>query len=795
MRASDDIAFEAAKAVVEHDPDDGAVSLTIPTAIPLASGFLWNQAMLVRVNCRGYARAQFLQPEPSAYSHGPVLEATTFEQPELGLYSQHPGRFVYVRDDDSGALFSLPYAPMRTAHDTFRFTVSDERIGWTIHHGSLTFEWQVRLASSDTVERWELHILNAGQRKRRLSVFPVFSIGYMSWMNQSAGFEPHLNAIIARSVPPYQHLRDHEAAMAAKSTTFLAASRTPDSYETVHAIFEGDGGLHAPDALSNDTLGCNEAAYESPIAAMQFRETLRPGATAALSFVFGPAGDDEDVARLVARYIRGGDTTDVGSAKRRPQAITAIQTPAASFDQFVTHWLPRQIDYHGTLNRLTTDPQTRNYLQDGLGQVFIAPERARAVILKTLAQQEPSGGLPDGILLTDDAELKYINQVPHTDHAVWLPILLNTYIDETGDHDILDVTVRCESHEASVFERTESALNALLDNLDDRSLSLIAQGDWCDPMNMVGHRGQGVSAWLSMATIYALKLWQDVLVATKRTTRAQHWQDAADRIQQAVKSHFWADRWFARGITDDGRRFGTEDDAEGQIFLNPQSWALMAGLVDGEERDAIISAVNDKLLTPFGPEMLAPPYTQFVDDIGRLTQKHPGYAENGSVYCHAAMFYVYGLYEQQQSDAAFDVLMRCLPGVRDQDPIARGQLPVFLPNYYRGAVDAFPRTAGRSSQLFNTGAVSWLYRIVIEQLFGLRGTSDGLIVAPQLPSQWSSASVTRHFRDAVVRVRYQRGGRVLRTFLNNELQENNQLTGLQPGKTYDVEVHVPEEKE
>nr|AIA88312.1 CAZy families GH94 protein [uncultured Podospora] len=37
--------------------------------------------------------------------------------------------------------------------------------------------------------------------------------------------------------------------------------------------------------------------------------------------------------------------------------------------------MPRQVYYHGDTNRLTTDPQTRNYLQDGLGMIFIAPEK------------------------------------------------------------------------------------------------------------------------------------------------------------------------------------------------------------------------------------------------------------------------------------------------------------------------------------------------------------------------------------------------------------------------------------
>jgi len=47
---------------------------------------------------------------------------------------------------------------------------------------------------------------------------------------------------------------------------------------------------------------------------------------------------------------------------------------------------------------------------------------------------------------------------------------------------------------------------------------------------------------------------------------------------------------------------------------------------------------------------------------------------------------------------------------------------------------------------------SWLYRIVIECLFGLRGHSDGLLVDPQLPSEWRSAAATRRFRGANIHV-------------------------------------------
>jgi cellobionic acid phosphorylase len=42
--------------------------LTSPTAMPKADGFLWNQKMMIQVTCRGYATAQFMQPEPAKYS-------------------------------------------------------------------------------------------------------------------------------------------------------------------------------------------------------------------------------------------------------------------------------------------------------------------------------------------------------------------------------------------------------------------------------------------------------------------------------------------------------------------------------------------------------------------------------------------------------------------------------------------------------------------------------------------------------------------------------------------------------
>ena len=91
----------------------------------------------------------------------------------------------------------------------------------------------------------------------------------------------------------------------------------------------------------------------------------------------------------------------------------------------------------------------------------------------------------------------------------------------------------------------------------------------------------------------------------------------------------------------------------------------------------------------------------------RIDTGHPGSAENGAVYNHAAAFYVHALYDIGDADRAYSALRRMIPGPDEADLRQRGQLPVFIPNYYRGAHQQFPRTAGRSSQLFNTGTAAW----------------------------------------------------------------------------------------
>jgi cellobionic acid phosphorylase len=777
--------------------DGERYELSSPTAMPKAGGFLWNQKMMIQITCRGYATAQFMQPEPAKYAYPPNLEAKTFMQPEQNYYAHHPGRFVYIKDEETGDLFSAPYEPVRVKTDKFVFSVGKTDISWTVEHLGIQVIMTLLLPTNDVAELWSIKVTNISGRSRKISIYPYFPFGYMSWMNQEAEWVDAVGGIVGSYKTPYQKAEDYPKTKLLKDKTYFLCETKPVSWEARQKRFEGEGGLHNPSSLQLPELSNSDARYETPTAVVQYRETFAADEKKEFRFLFGPALDETEINAMKKKYLnkQGFAQTlkEYEAYISQGSGCLKIETPDKDLDNFVNNWLARQIFYHGDVNRLTTDPQTRNYLQDNMGMSFIKPKVARAAIITAVSQQEENGSMPDGILLAEGAVLKYINQIPHTDHCVWLPIALEIYLAETGDYGVLDETVTSMHGDTfTVFERFSRAMDWLLSARDQRGLSYIAQGDWCDPMNMVGPRGIGVSGWLTVATGYALKLWVAVCEQHGKPDAAKRFRAGIKEVNEAANKHLWDGDWFARGITDDNVTFGIKKDVEGRIWLNPQAWSILGGAADKDQIEKIIPQVDEQLSTPYGTVMFAPPYSAMREDVGRVTQKYPGQGENGSVYNHAGIFYVWSLYSIGERDRAYKILRQMIPGPTKEDYLQRGQLPVYIPNYYRGGWKIFPRTAGRSSQLFNTGTVSWAYRCFIEGLCGLRGEKEGLRVNPQMPKEWPEMKVTRLFRGATFEVNIKRADvKSVEVVLDGKKLDEPVVTGVVEGKTYKLEVSVP----
>ena len=236
---------------------------------------------------------------------------------------------------------------------------------------------------------------------------------------------------------------------------------------------------------------------------------------------------------------------------------------------------------------------------------------------------------------------------------------------------------------------------------------------------------------------------REVAVALEKQKEAAWLKDLDASLGQAIYDHGWNGSWFVAGFDDDGKAFGTPDDNEGRIFLNSQTWAIIAGYVSEDRLTQTVEAIR-LMETQAGTLLSWPQFTKWNPTWGRISLKHAGTTENGSIYCHASMFKAYAECSLGNGNEAIREILRTLPTNPDNPPSRNRQAPIFVPNYYFGLLDS--PEFGVSSRNHHTGTAPWMLWVIIEHILGIRATPDGLTINPRLPDEWPEAKLVRRFR-------------------------------------------------
>jgi cellobionic acid phosphorylase len=765
--------MEPAAAFIE---DGRRYRLSDPLLVDAATAHLFTPTLDFSIDHRGRCRAHALTPNPTPYAGA--------------------ARGFLLRDDATGQRWRLPYDPLDPTPERFAFMPGLDDIRWEVTQGSVDAQISMTLLHDMPGELWEVTLINRGEHTRFLSCYTDFPIGQLGYVHQHARYDTRMQGILVEYFPYYVRVEDYFRLREGNTLTALLADAPPDAWETSQRAWQLGGSPERPQSLEQSTLANGHAYYEPTVAAMQYRITLPPGGSVTRRFLLAPARSRATL-RALRQYLAPDGMARALEERRCWHAATAptvhIDTPDTDLNHFVNHWLPEQVNYCGGHMRLAVDPCVRNLFQDAMGIVYQAPHLARRWFTFAFTHQHADGWMPHGAPLGPDVQRSPINTIPHRDMNVWPPLAIAFYLRETGDLSLLDQPVEFADADevTSVYDHVCRGLEWQLTDRTDHGLSRIGEGDWDDPLNMAGWQERGESVWLTEALAAALDEWNAVAVHLGDADRAVRYSEEAQACRDAVNRYAWDGEWYARGTTDNGRWFGSHHDREGRIFLNAQSWALIAGVDTPERRAACLRAVNRLLMTPWGPMTLTPPFTRMYEDIGKISLKTPGTGENGSVYCHAATFYAYALYRIRQRDAAYRVLRRLLPGTPAHGLTQAAQLPLFLPNAYLGR--ACRGQAGRSSGQRGTGTAAWYYRTLVGELFGLRAEFGGLRVDPQLPRGWRRASITREFRGAVYTfaMRVSRGAHALEVRLDDRRLPDNLLPIQQPGTRHHVDVRIP----
>ena len=205
------------------------------------------------------------------------------------------------------------------------------------------------------------------------------------------------------------------------------------------------------------------------------------------------------------------------------------------------------------------------------------------------------------------------------------------------------------------------------------------------------------------------------------------------------------------------------------------------------------AAVERRLVHPDGKliKLFDPPFDRGVLEPGYIKGYVPGIRENGGQYTHAATWVVLATALQGCGDRALELWNLI-------NPVSHALTPSDVERYkvepYVVCADVYgaPPHTGRGGWSWYTGSASWLYRVALEAILGLRLTGDKLRFESCIPPSWSGFEITYRYRSATYRVRVENPtdtGRGVRSVTVDDQSVPEEVVPLRDdGRTHDVRV-------
>ena len=676
--------------------------------------------------------------------------------------SDTPAEAIYIRDENSGNLWSATPLPIRERSSVYvvRHGFGYTRTEHTSHGISLSLTQFVPREDSIKISR--LKIINAGDEPRQLSV-----THYLDWVlgnqnNRAAPFivtsiDPTTRALLARN--PWT--ADFHSRVAFMDMAGRQQSCTADRTEFIGR----HGSLAEPAALLGpQTLSMRVGGGLDPCGAMQAKISLSAGEAIELTLLLGEESSSAAAVALIERYRQADldavfkDVTDFWD---RTLSVIQVKTPDRSMDVLLNGWLLYQTMACRVWGRTAFYQSSgaygyRDQLQDVMALCVCSPSTTREHILRAAARQFTEGDVQHWWLPTSGQGIKTLV----SDDRIWLAFVTAHYLEVTGDASILDEPVpflgggplapgALESFSAPpsgnpmpLLEHCIRALNSSL-SVGAHGLPLFGTGDWNDGMNRVGILGRGESVWLAWFLHAALMRFAPIAEARGAKDAAALWRKHAFALQQAVEREAWDGDWYRRGYYDDGTVLGSVSSDECRIDSVAQSWAVISGAAESGRAVRAMSAVNSQLVSRSDGlvKLFTPPFDHSAKDPGYIKAYPPGLRENGGQYTHASMWTTLAFALLGDGDRAGELFSLLNP---INHAGTRAGIHRYKVEPYVVCADVYsaPPHVGRGGWTWYTGSAGWMYRTAAEGILGIKLRGATLLVDPCIPRAWPGFEFT-----------------------------------------------------
>ena len=685
---------------------------------------------------------------------------------------------------------------------------------------------------NDTCEISQLKLTNQSDSTKSFSVF-----SYVEWClwnadddmkNFQRNFSTGEVEVVGSTIfhrTEYRERRNHYA--------IYSVNTTVDGFDTSRDAFLGAyRGANEPEVVENGACTGSMASGWSPIASHQINVTLAPGETKSFIFVLGYIENAEDdkwesygvinKKKAYAMLDRYKDDASVDKALAQLKdywddllSKYCVQSSNDKVNRMVNIWNQYQCMVTFNMSRSASYYESgigrgmgfRDSCQDLLGFVHLIPDRARERIIDIASTQFQDGSAYHQYQPLTKKGNSDIGS-GFNDDPLWLIAGTSAYVRETGDLTILSEMVPFDNDMSvakPLMEHLKRSFDYIVNHKGPHALPLIGRADWNDCLNLncfSEHPGEsfqtfGPSEGPVAESVFIAGMF--VKYGEEYAQLCELLEDTAeaDRARREVKTMYdailkdgWDGEWFTRAYDAYGNKIGSKECEEGQIYIEPQGFCVLAGVgVEEGLAKKALDSVKERLDTKYGVMILQPAYTRYHLELGEISSYPPGYKENAGIFCHNNPWVSIAETIIGRGDRAFEIYQKTCPAYTEEVSEIHRTEPYVYSQMVAGRDAKFH---GEAKNSWLTGTAAWTFVNISQYILGLYPTHTGLQINPCVPKDFGEFTLTRKFREGTYNIKVLNPNNIekgVKSILVDGISIDGNIIPYEKGKThYDVVV-------
>ena len=690
-----------------------------------------------------------------------------------------PGRYIYIRDNESKDYWSASWQPVGKNLDDYK-SECHHGTAYTVmlaDYSDIHSEVRYYVPLNKSYEVWNLSLTNNSDKVRELNI-----TGYAEFTNNSNYEQDQVNLQYSQFITKTIFVENRVRQMIHANLDRIEDGKEIDNKDVVNRFIGlagaavdswcGDkeeflGRYHRysnPVGVESGKLNNHGNYNENSCGALTTVIELKPGETKTIAFLVGMTGNEE-AGKIVETYADTKNVCDreleeLISYWHGKLAHFQIKTPSEEFNTMINTWnayncfmtfiwsRAASFTYCGLRNGYGY----RDTVQDIQGVIHLAPEMAVEKIRFMLsAQVDNGGGLPlvkfthnPGHEDTPD-DASYVQETGHpayrADDALWLFPTVYKYVSETGNLAFIDEVIPFANRdEGTVYEHLKRAIDFSMNHLGRHGMPAGLYADWNDCLRL---GADGESTFVALQFYYAMTILKEFAAYKKDEEYIEYLIDNQKKLGDIIQNLCWNEDRFIRGFTGEGQVIGKRDDPEANMWLNPQSWAVISGLADDEQADKALQQVYERLNTEYGAILMDPPYHAHAFDGALAVIYNAGTKENAGIFSQSQGWIILAEALKGHGDRAFQYFMENAPAAQNDRAEIRRLEPYCYGQFTEGKASP---NFGRSHVHWLTGTASTVMVGCVEGILGMRPDFYGLRIAPSIPKNWDNFEIDKDFR-------------------------------------------------